>query len=188
MRKCSKGSIGLTNSSPWRQNRNVVCHLGSPFCQTPQLMLGPEHLVRNVLIEKHTLTPKVGQRERSIFSPLSLIGPQSLQNKGSKLLDKYWMALPKGTMTSQLKNPAVKKIYIYLQQHINTVSLISMYKFELSRFLKMWQELMNCSSKAVKSSFILIPKHLHCSVWKIHSNKITMRWYFDVRSTKPVSI
>lgn len=59
MRKRSQGSIGLTNSSPWRQNRNVVCHLGSPFCQTPQLMLGPEHLVRNVLIEKHTLTPKV---------------------------------------------------------------------------------------------------------------------------------
>lgn len=126
--------------------------------------------------------------ERSIFSPLSLIGPQSLQNKGSKLLDKYWMALPKGTMTSQLKNPAVKKIYIYLQQHINTVSLFSMYKFELSRFLKMWQELMNCSSKAVKRPFILIPMRLHCSVWKIHSNKITMRWYFDVRSTKPVSI
>lgn len=32
--------------------------------------------------------------ERSIFSPLSLIGPQSLQNKGSKLLEKYRMALP----------------------------------------------------------------------------------------------
>lgn len=91
------------------------------------------------------------------------------------------MALPKGTMTSQLKNPAVKKIYIYLQQHINTVSLISMYKFELSRFLQMWQELMNCSSKAVKSPFILIPMRLHCSVWKIHSNKITMRWLFLFR-------
>lgn len=71
MRKRSKGSIGLTNSSPWRQNRNVVCHLGSPFCQTPQLMLGPEHLVRNVLIEKHTLTPKVGQREVYIQSSVS---------------------------------------------------------------------------------------------------------------------
>lgn len=40
MRKGAKGSIGLTNSSPWRHSRNVVCQLGLPFCHRPQLMLG----------------------------------------------------------------------------------------------------------------------------------------------------
>lgn len=39
LRKGSKGSIGLTISSLWRQSRNVVCQLGSPFCHRPQLML-----------------------------------------------------------------------------------------------------------------------------------------------------
>lgn len=34
MRKGSKGSIGLTNSSPWRHSRNVVCQLGLPFCHS----------------------------------------------------------------------------------------------------------------------------------------------------------
>lgn len=49
------------------------------------------------------------------------------------------------------------------------------YKLKVSRFLKMWQELKNSTSKAVKSPFILYPAFALFSVKKY----ILIKWLWD---------
>lgn len=95
--------------------------------------------------------------------------------KGVNFFDKYWMAFTKGTIMSQLMTTplAVKKTY--MQHRSNTVFLSSIYKLKVSRFLKMWQELKNSTSKAVKSPFILYPAFALFSVKKY----ILIKWLWD---------
>lgn len=113
MRKGAKGSIGLTNSSPWRHSRNVVCQLGLPFCHRPQLMLGLWHLVRNVFTEKYTRWHPYWTNERTECRLLSLIGLQSLPDNRSILSNKIINDLDKRNCNVAIENFVKKARWVW---------------------------------------------------------------------------